>query len=287
MALKERLFVPFLEYKIIIFLLCLMLGNTVLACQDDVKGYQFGVFPHIPPSNLIKVYSPLAKDFAQKLNKKVTISTKDSFTNFMKELKKESYDIAYVQPFDYIWAHDKYNYEPLAARAGKLSAILIVNKDSDIKSIKDIKGKTIINPPKVAAVTILTTATLKKFGLDPNKDVKRLYGRSHFTCMQQVLIGAADVCGTAPIPLKHFEKHKMANRFRIIYESESIPHSLYVVHKRVPEADQKILRKTILGWSKSKAGRRMLNKSNLTDFVEVDDLKYNIVREMRKNSIQK
>mgnify|MGYP001598134579 CR=1 FL=1 len=134
---------------------------------------------------------------------------------------------------------------------------------------------------------LLLCSTAVLFGADslstqnaPNKDVERIYARNHFSCMQQGLIGAIDACGTTMRALEYFEKKQIAYRFRIIHASESIPNSLYVVRKRVPEADRMIIKKTILGLAKSKAGQELLKNSNFANYVEAKDAEYNIVREM-------
>ena len=74
----------------------------------------------------------------------------------------------------------------------------------------------------------------------------------------------------------------MANRFRIIFESESIPHSLYIVHKRVPEAEREVLKKTILGWAKTKPTSLMKKIDMSSDFVIINDANYDVVRKMNK-----
>ena len=183
-----------------------------------------------------------------------------------------------MQPFDYVDAHDKYNYLPLARRGGALKAILVVDEKNSIQSIDELKNKTIANPPKVAAVSHLTSMALIKAGFDPNTDVERSYGKSHFSCMQQVLIGKADACGTAKQAMLHFEKKNMDQRLRIIAESESIPHSLFVVHKRVPEADREKLKKRILDWPNTEAGKELLKNGKFIPFIEAKDEDYNIVR---------
>lgn len=250
---------------------------SVFAGNNSLK---LGIFPHMPPSKLQKTYAPIAGSFSKSLGVDVKFSTMATYEKFMAELRKEAYDIVFVQPFDYIWAHDSHNYEPIARRGEPLTAILIVRKDSDIKSVRQLKGKTIANPPAVAAVSYLTTAGLVKNQLRS----KRIYTRNHFACMQHVLIGKAHACGTARRALKYFKQKNLDSRFRIVYETDKIPHALFAVHKRVGDKQKQKIRETILGWSQNDSGREMLKKSNFVkSFIAVKDDEYNIVRDMAKS----
>ena len=225
------------------------------------------------------MYNKVAIDISRKLNRKIKIKTKSSFETFESSLRSEEFDIALIQPFDYPDAHDKYNYLPLARRTDNLASILIVKKESSFQSLKDLKNHVIANPAKSAAVSRLTDRTIKKQGFDLQKDFKRLYKSNHFSCMQSVLVGSSDACGTSYRALLHYEDDKMKDRFRVINISEEIPHVLYIVHKRVPEKDRKKLLEIILGWPNSPEGRNILKISRMIKFKEAKDKDYDILRE--------
>ncbi len=263
----------------------LILVGSVSARADDT--YSFGVFPYLPPSKLQKLFVPIARNLAESVGKKVQISSKPNYLEFRKGLAEEQYDIAFVQPFDYVQAHDKYNYLPLAKRGKDLRAIIIVRNDSKLKSLEDLKGLVIANPPKIAAVSNLTTMALIDIGMDPEKDVTRLFGKSHFSCMQSVLIGTADACGTAGQALAHFEEKEMTQRFRILAKTRPVSHSLFVAHKRVPKEDRELIRQAILAWSETDSGKKILEDGHFIPFVKAANSDYDSVRsfwDLRENS---
>ncbi len=66
----------------------------------------------------------------ESMSKKIVMTSTSSYGRFIENLKNESYDIILVQPFDYIWAHDQYNYQPLAKYRTPLSALFMVPIDS-------------------------------------------------------------------------------------------------------------------------------------------------------------
>jgi phosphonate transport system substrate-binding protein len=242
--------------------------------------YEFGVFPYLPLAKIHELYSPMATDFEAKLGRQVQLSSKAAYATFEQELRKETYDIAFVQPFDYVDAHDQHGYIPLARRAGNLEALIVVRRDSPLKTIKDLQGKTVANPPVDAAVSHLTSMVLRDAGIDPQTGVKRYYAKNHFACLQSVLIGAADACGTAEQPLRTIEKERQRTaRFRILHKTIRIPHALFVVHRRMSAKDRDILLKTILDWPNTEAGKEILDGGRFNPFVAARDADYQVVRE--------
>jgi len=252
-------------------------SNAVLALDN----YTFGVFPHLPPADIERIFSPMAKELSSATGKKVTFTTATSFTAFKARLLDEEFDIAFLQPFDYITIADELGYIPLASRGEELKAIITVRLDSDINSIKDLKGKKIATPPRIAAVSYLTKDHLKENGLKPGSDVKVIYRRSHISCMQQVQIRAVDACGTAHPPYRVF-KNKMKRNLKIISETKAIPHALFAAHPRVPAEVRKIIQQRILNWKNTAEGKEILNTGYFKNFKPITDEAYDVVRKMKR-----
>ena len=251
-------------------------GTTALAAE---LPYEFGVFPYLPQTKIHELYSPIAADFEAKLGRQVQLSSKARYETFAEELRKATYDIAFVQPFDYVDAHDKHGYLPLARRGEALEAVIVVRQESPFTSIQDLKGRIVSNPPADAAVTQLTSMAFRDAGIDPQTGVKRYYAKNHFACLQSVVIGAADACGTAEQALRTIEKQsQLPARFRILHKTASIPHALFVAHRRVPQRDREVLLQTILGWPNTESGRKILDAGHFVPFVAARDADYEVVR---------
>jgi len=276
---SDRLIPPTILGIVSGFVLALA-GITVQAEPPSSDGqYVMGVFPHLPPSQLEKVFSPMASDLGKAVNRKIVMRTNSTFERFAQSLDDQVFDIAFVQPFDYVRIADTIGYRPLAARTEKLAAILVVKKDSPLQNVHDLKGKKIALPPVVAAVSYLVRAHLLANGLDPDKDVRFLHYRSHISCMQQVLIGAVDACGTAPPPLRFFQ-HKMNVKMKVVTKSREIPHALFVIHPRVPKKEKQIIKQRIISWSETEEGKRLLERGRLKPFIPITDADYDVIRRM-------
>lgn len=246
------------------------------------KAYTFGVFPYLPPRELEKVFAPIAADLSKVLGREVQFTSSTTYETFANNVARQMFDIAFIQPFDYVDAADKYGYLPIATRSEVLKALIVTTKDSPVKTVADLRGKRISLPPEDAAVSHLTRVYLRKSGLAPDKDVTLNYFRSHMSCLQQVLIDAADACGTAAPALRYF-KSRMGVEMRVIAEGEPIPHTLFVAHSRVPAQDRSRIHDRILGWSKSPEGKEILDRGKMTGFVTVTNEAYDVVRKFPRD----
>lgn len=237
-----------------------------------------GVFPHMPATRLLEVFTPIGDDFSRALGRPVKVRTRPDFAQFVAELQAETYDIAFIQPLDYVWLHDRHGYLPLARRDAPLKSVIVVNSDSRIKTLEDLKGGSLAQAAPRAAVTQIVAAALKAEGFDLDKDIRRSYSTNHFACIQKVLTGEADACGTAARALAHWTEINPEQAFRIIYEAPVMPHALFVVHPRVPEDQRRRLLETILSWPQTGAGREILSRGELLPFTRATDADYNPVR---------
>jgi phosphonate transport system substrate-binding protein len=251
-------------------------GSLVLA--EESPHYKFGVFPFMPMAALIKYYNSVSQDFTRTVNKRVIAQSKPTFKLFSEEIEKETYDIIFIQPFDYPKAF-KHGYRPLARRADNLDAIVVTKIDSNVNSIADLAGKTLANPPKESAISMVVRKELKKAGLNESGTIENIYTGNHFACMQMVLVGKADACSTTSPVLKRWETTQLKEKkLRVIHQSDGVPHALYMAHERVPREQQDKFKKAILTWDERPAGRSILKTFAVTSFIEATDKDYDVIR---------
>lgn len=258
--------------------LIVLSANQIYAADEQIR---FGVYPHLPSRDLEKVYAPIAEEFSKVLNKPVSFESSSSFENFNDRLDQDTFDIVFVQPFDYVRIADAYGYRPLAMRGEPLYTVFAVKEDSDINNVNDLKGKKLALPPSIAAVSRLAHIHIEKHGISPVGNITLIHRRSHMSCLQQVLINQADACATASPVLRFFE-NKMKVKFRKVGQTQSIPHTLFAVHPRVSEKEKEKLRDLILSWGNTKEGQDILRRGRLMPFHAVNDPEYDIVRQLLK-----
>ncbi|MCH8347733.1 MAG: PhnD/SsuA/transferrin family substrate-binding protein, partial [Proteobacteria bacterium] len=169
---------------------------------------------------------------------------------------------------------------PLVARSDSLSAVIVVRRESPLRTVSDLTEKTVALPPAVAAVSYLTKLTLLEAGLNLEEEIEFKHMKGHDSALHLLLIGDVDACGVAPGPLQVFEA-KMATRFRVLAESERISSPLFVAHSRVPENTRDLIKKKLLEIPFSAAANALLG-SGEKPFLPVVDSDYDVIRSINK-----
>ncbi len=247
-------------------------------------AYRFGVFPHMPLKKLHEVYSVMLRDLEGEIGHPVHLMSRPYYALYREELMKGLYDVAFIQPMDYVDAVKTQGYMPIARRSNDLHAILVVMKDSVFGRVEDVKNSTIAAAPAEAAVTQLMLQSLEKKGFHVLDEFTISYSKNHFTCLEKVLANEAQACVTSQRALEYFERERGKDTFKTIYTSEPIPHALFVVHPRVPAAVRSKLQERLLHWKEMKQGRESIATENLFDFSPMHGDEYERLQEFMKTS---
>ena len=188
----------------------------------------------------------------------------------MQNLADAEYDIAFIQPFDFVRIATKAGYLPLAALERPPSANIVVKANSGIKDLTGLRGKVLGMPPAVAAVSYLTKVALKGSGIDLDKDIELHYLRTHDDCIGELAAGRVDACAMALLPLR-LAQSRINISLRLIKQTSSISSPLFVAHRRVPEHDREIIKRALLDFDQTRAGRETLHFKpvNESDYADV------------------
>lgn len=267
---------------LLIYTICLVAASSgTISADEQQKSCTMGVFPFLSAQRMEAVFAPIAAELSTVSNCSYRYQSAADFNVFMTQLRNRKYDVAFVQPFDYVQIAAPQGYIPLAARNQRLSAVIVTLPNSDIRQLSDLKGKTIALPPSVAAVSYLTLAMFDQKLKVPG-DVQLLHTKNHGSCMHKVLIGKVDACATAPTTLRLFEV-KNRQKLRVIARSPSIPHALFVVRGDIPDEDYlKLQNKLLEVTSKGSSRQYFLKHSSGQAFRIAKDNEYDVVRDYCK-----
>ncbi len=243
------------------------------------RALNFGVFPFIAQARLEKVFAPIANTISQALGTEVRYRSASSFASFTRMLEREQFDVAFIQPFDYVRLAAKVGYLPLVARSTSLTGLLIVQRHSHYQSIHDLRGQVIALPPAMAAVSYLIKSLFEEHGLEWDRDITVKHVKTHDACLHLLVLGKVQACGTAPAPLKMFEAH-MPRALRTLIQSSSIPGSLFVVHSRVPIRVRQNIQNALLTMALSPSGHQLFQNEATNYFIPVVDRDYRVVRQI-------
>jgi len=136
---------------------------------------------YLSTTALIKTWQPFASLIEKTLHKKVIIKTAPDFRSFIQRTAEGRYDLLMTAPHFAALAVKTHGYRVIAGHAHDLAGDIVVAKTATFQSINDLRGKTIVTPDPLAAVSLLMELTLRQYDLTPNKDIRIKTTASHNT----------------------------------------------------------------------------------------------------------
>lgn len=266
----------------VIVFICLLTG--VLFAQSakptNNKEFVFAAFPFESTLFIAKLFSPLITHLEKSCGIKMRFVTAPSWDIFMERLLKGKYDIVYGNPYHYIIAHKLFRYKLIAKISGEPpTGILLVNKKSNIKTVKDLIGKTIAFPHRDAwSAYWLVKDYLLQNGIDIEQQCNLVFLESHKASVIAAYNGFTDASGTWS---QSNSIHKeMKESLTILFKTAPHPNIPIFVNPDIDKSITAKIKTALLTLHESNEGREILNNLMHEKFVEANDSDYNITRKM-------
>lgn len=266
---------------------------VLLGTAEAVADITMGVFPRRPVAVTHKAFKPLAEHLSQQLGEPVHLVIPKNFKEFWKGVEEQKFDLVHYNQYHYIKSHKDLGYKVIVSNeefGNKLIAgALSVRKDSGIKSVNDLKGKTILfgGGKKAMGSYIAPTAILKTAGLTAGKDYKVKFAKNPPSAVIGVYNKAAEASGSGNVILKIKAVTKKVNTddLTILAESEPFTHLPWAVKGSMPEDKAKKLQSLMVELKNSEKGKGVLKSAKVTGFYAVSDADFAKVREITKFAI--
>lgn len=261
------------------WILVLVLGSAAKADDAPREAYSLGVFPYLSVARLEPIYVPFALEMGKTLERPVGFLTSTEFKKFFKKLSQQRFDFALIQPFWYPPAADRFSYLPLVRFEEPFTSMIVVLEESPIKTVGDLRGKSVATPPSFVPVVHMARRALKDKGLLTGVDLDFKAYKTIDSCFQQVLIGNASACVAPNFAIKTIEE-KLHVKLRTVLESPSIPNLSLVVHSRVSPEHREKVKNLLLSWGsgENRVNDNLLKEINTRRFVPAIDAEYDVVR---------
>lgn len=299
-----------MRFKKIITTSLLLLGAMGLtACSNNSeksvntytpKELNVQFVPSVQANKIEAKAKPLAKLLSKKLGIPVHVTVSTDNTALVESMASKKVDVGFLPSDAYVLAHKRKAADPLlqAMRydydepSGKLNpnkldskyqSMIIVRKNSKIKSIKDLKGKKIaIQDPTSTTGYILPVAELYKKGINVVKDDNLVNVKGHDQGVVSVLNGDTDAAFVFKDARNLVAKDEpnVFKEVKPIYFTKKVPNDTISVRSDMSSAFRKKLAKSMKEIVKTKEGAKILN--NIYDhygYKDAKDSDYNIIRE--------
>jgi phosphonate transport system substrate-binding protein len=242
----------------------LLLSSTAYgAClgeQNTTQTYSFEVVPQFTAAKVYSTWSPLLQRVGQEAGMCFELRVAPNIPEFEQRLLKGEPQFVYLNPYHAVLGYQKRKYQPLLADSEDLlTGILVVRADSPIKTLEDLKGKTVSFPaPNAFAASLLIRAELAKRKVNTNA----VFVKTHSNVYRSVIGQDAAAGGGVNNTLDN-EAPEVRQQLRVLFETPAYtPHPI-ATHPNVPAAVRERFFKAILKLTQDEEGRKLLDGVNL------------------------
>lgn len=251
-------------------------GKKGNAESSDPKTLTVQFVPSVNAGSMDTKIKPLQSLLSKQLHMPVKMTVATNTNTMVEALGSKTLDVGFLPSAAYVLAHKQYGVVPLLqaqrqtrdANEGFTKKLtnhyyseIVVRKDSNIKSLKDLKGKKIATQDTTSAAGYIYPAVeMQHEGVNLNKDCKPFTVKGSDQGVMSVVNGNADAAfvfeGARSIAAK--DDPKAMTDTRVLYKSTPIPNDTISARKGLsPKLDKKI-QKAFIDISKTKHGREVL-----------------------------
>jgi phosphonate transport system substrate-binding protein len=271
------------------FLLILLL-STAATAEELTIGL-------IPEQNVFlqkKRYGPIGAYVEARTGVKIRFTIISQYGNIIEAFTAEKLDGAFWGSFTAAVAIQKLGVEPIARPlwldgTSTYHGHVFVRKDSGIRNVADMKGKTIAFVDwATTAGYVFPAAYLREHGVrDIGSYFKEYYfAGSHDGPIFAVLQREADIgCGKNTIfDLVAARNPRVRDELVILAESPDVPSNALGVRSDLDPAIVEKLRETLLAMDGDSAGRKALTEFGATAFIETTKEDYSVVAKIAESA---
>lgn len=248
-------------------------GDSSNEAADDT--ITFAAVPAESSQSLQSDYDNLVKLIAKETGKEVEFQNASDYAAVVEGQRAGKIDIASYGPFSYVIAHD--SGVPIEAVASPTNdeskdpaytSLAYVKDGSDIKSLKDLKGKKVcfVDPASTSGYLVPTKGLLDE-GLKPDADLEPVMAGGHDASLLTLNDGGCDVAFAHDAMLKTLEKSNQIKpgALKSIWESEPITEDPIALNTETISAEDLAKIKTALS---DKANKPALVKEGICSSEE-------------------
>lgn len=198
--------------------------------------------------------------------------------SFEQRLAAGEYDLAYMNPYHYTVFSTRPGYRALArAKGDRIKGVLVVQKDSAIKGLADLNGKTLAFPtPAAFAASLLVQAELRGRGIAFTPKIVN----SHNSVYRSVAKGIFPAGGGIPRTLNLLDE-TVRGDLRVLWETrEFTPHA--IASRPGLNADVRLrLLNAMREMGVDARGQELLKSIGFKGFEQARDEDWNDVRNLK------
>ncbi|MBN7770127.1 phosphate/phosphite/phosphonate ABC transporter substrate-binding protein [Marinobacter daepoensis] len=268
-------------------LLCAMPG---LSWAQPPSSLAMGFIPSRSISEIQVSADRIADYLANEVGIPVETVTVSNYAGVALAMQSKRIDLAFVGPMNYLKINDMMGAYPITSSVRSdqqgYRGLVITRSDSEIKSLNDLRGKTMGFADALSTSgSLYPKQALRKVGVDPDSEMRSVMLSSHSSIAMSVLRGKVDAgaiyqdARTNPEILSAVPD--VLERTRVIYTTDLIPADPQIVRKDLPKDIVNSLREALIKMSADPEAQKWLKDLYGIDSIAIaSDEDYNKLREV-------
>jgi phosphonate transport system substrate-binding protein len=244
------------------------------------------LLPDENASTIIQNAQPLKKYLEDTLKKEIELVVTTDYSSMIEAMRFNRIEVAYFGPLSYVLAKSKApGIEPFAVGVAKGSptykSVIITLADGSLKSIADIKGKTMgFGDNASTSSHLIPRAYLARNGLIGEKDYKLAHLGTHDAVARAVETGKVDAGGLSQEIFKVLVAKGSidGSKLKVLAESDPIPNYPMVMQGSLDAELKAQIKKAFLDLKDA----AILKTFRAEGFVQTTDQAYDILRDTAK-----
>ncbi|MBO1923881.1 phosphate/phosphite/phosphonate ABC transporter substrate-binding protein [Thiomicrorhabdus sp. 6S3-12] len=255
--------------------------------------YAFAVHPLHNPSRLFELFNPLMEYLNAYIPEaRFRLEASRDYSSYDQKLADASVEFALPNPYQTVTAIESGHYRVFAKMGDdhNFRGIILVRKDSGIRKVTDLKGKTISYPaPTALAATMMPQYYLYQHGLNIKTDANNIYVGSQESSIMNVLHGESDAGATWPPPweLLAQENPELKEKLEVKWQTDPLPNNGLIARNDVPQRLVTQVQRLLSEMHTTPRGREILQTIYLSRFEVADNATYQPVKDFLENFRQK
>ncbi|MDN6900114.1 phosphate/phosphite/phosphonate ABC transporter substrate-binding protein [Oenococcus sicerae] len=270
------------------------------------KTIRVGFVPSSNATTMEARAKPLGKMLSKQLGQKVVVTVSTDYNSIVEALGSGKIDVGFLPPDGYVQAHKQYGAKVLLQTVrngvnndGSLQkkmvnwyrALIIVRKDSKVKSVKDLKGKNIaVQDVTSSSGYIFPIYYLQKKGINVVKNSNLVTVKGHDQGVLAVENKQADAAFIFQ-DARNLVKADVPNVFKdtkILAETMKIPNDTVTARKTLSKKLDTKIQTAFIKIAKTKKGEKLVeNLYDIAGFSKSKDANFKIVRTADKAVVGK
>lgn len=266
-------------------LVAALLPATAASQGADPKTLRVALLPDENASTIIQNAQPLKVHLEKAVGKPVDLVVTTDYSSMIEAMRFGRIDVAYFGPLSYVLARSKSEIEAFAVGVSKgaptYTSVVIVPAASTVKSLADLKGRTVgYGDTASTSSHLVPRAMIQDAGLVAKEDYKTVYLGAHDAVARAVETGKVDAGALSrPILESLLKSGKVdASKVRILAETKPIPNYPMAMQAKL-SADLKAKIRAAFLEIKDPA---LLKSFRAEGFAPTDDRAYDVLRETAK-----